>query len=208
MSWVGKENLQRTMILYFLLIMFASLLVGIEFILDIQKPELKETLLTNFTLYAQNKISLSEVFLPVEILRNKAVIMFVIIMCVMIIMFTMFINNITEPLQHMIEVSKKISEGDLTQNITIHSKNELAELGNVINEMSSNLQEITLLSKNVCSACNDVADRADAILREPQYNKESYRTFLQRSTLLKNDAEVLSEFIDCFEFYSIDHHDQ
>lgn len=44
MQTKAKHSLQRTMIIYFLLIGFASLLVGVEFIVDTHGQELKDEL--------------------------------------------------------------------------------------------------------------------------------------------------------------------
>jgi methyl-accepting chemotaxis protein len=75
-----------------------------------------------------------------------------IMMFVVVIILTMFIKNITEPLQHMIEVSREISKGDLSRTIIIPANNEIAELGSVINDLASNLQEMILLSEDMCHA--------------------------------------------------------
>jgi len=162
LNWF-KDNLQHTMSVYFTLIILASLLVGIEFILDIQDEQLKQHLLSNITDYNQQKITLEQAFEPLVKLRNQAILMFIIIMAVMVIIFKMFMSNITAPLQHMIEVSKKISQGDLTQTIEIQEKNELSELGNTINEMSTNLQEISLLTKNIGHQYNHLFDKAQVV---------------------------------------------
>jgi nitrogen fixation/metabolism regulation signal transduction histidine kinase len=101
-------------------------------------------------------------------MRSKAMLMVIIIMSVMLIVLTMFIKNITEPLQHMIRVSEKISSGDLRQTIRIDARNELSHLGMVINEMASNLQEITMLSKRMCAGGHNFVQNAvnDRVLKE------------------------------------------
>ena len=201
-----ENNLQRTMIIYFLLIGFASLLVGVEFIADTQSGELKETLLDNFSKYADNEISADAVFAPIVKLRNKAILMVAIILVVMIIILTMFIKNITEPLQHMIEVSRKISKGDLSQTVTINSQNELAQLGNVINEMSSNLQEITLLSRNLCKSGQIFTAKASNLLNKADI--DANRIALQEEfEMLESEVAMLTEVIDYFNFYTVERSD-
>ncbi len=48
------------MIIYFLLIGFASLLVGIEFLLETHGPTLKEKLISNFKKNSMNQILVLE----------------------------------------------------------------------------------------------------------------------------------------------------
>ena len=199
-----KNNLQLTMIIYFLLIGFASLLVGVEFIADTQSGALKETLLDNFSKYANQEISADAVFAPIVKLRNKAILMVAIILVVMIIILTMFIKNITEPLQHMIEVSRKISKGDLSQTVSIDSQNELAQLGNVINEMSSNLQEITLLSQNLCESGQAFTTKASSLLNEADIDADSIVQLKEEVVLLESEMGMLTEVIDYFNFYTVE----
>ncbi len=191
------------MIIYFLLVGFASTLVGIEFIKDTNDPALKMALLSNIKSHSKGEMSIEEAFRPIDRLRNKAILMIFIILFVMIIVLTMFIKNITEPLQHMIEVSGKISTGDLSMTIHIHSDNELSELGNVINEMSSNLQEIILLSKNMCRSGQDFVKNALEILKEDAMTLEKAALMQKEVEYLKNELDILEEIIEYFNFYTI-----
>ncbi|MDM8547954.1 HAMP domain-containing protein [Candidatus Venteria ishoeyi] len=202
MKFLFKDNLKHTMGFYFLLIILASLLVGIEFILDIQDAQLKQALLKNILEYSQQKISFEQAFEPLVELRNKAILMFIIIMAIMIIMSNMFISNITNPLQHMIEVSKKISEGDLTQTIEIDEKNELSELGGVINEMSANLQEISLLSKNVASCYHQLFNDSEILNEKSNYTHEEIQQLIKEILQVNNNFALLDSFIQCFNFSS------
>ena len=200
---ITKNNLQRTMIIYFLLIGFASMLVGVEFIVDTQSGELRETLLSNFSQYTRGDIGQEAVFTPIVKLRNKAILMVAIILVVMIIILTMFIKNITEPLQHMIEVSQSISKGDLSRTVSIDSQNELAQLGNVINEMSSNLQEITLLSQNLCQSGQEFTHQAAKILEAPELDDTRLEQLKEEVERLESEIIMLTDVIEYFNFYSV-----
>jgi len=199
-----KENLQRSMIIYFLLIVSASLLVTIEFVIDVQSVDLKNTLLENFSQFSMDKITQSQVFEPIEKLRNKAILMIVIIMYVTIIVLMMLIKNITGPLQHMIEISGKISEGDLTQSIHIDSGNELAQLGGVINEMSSNLQEVTLLSQNMSANGGVCIENVRNLLASGEVTEKNTAEILNELEQLQMDFEMLKDFTECFNLFEVD----
>lgn len=204
MKPLKKENLQRTMIIYFLLIVCASLLVTIEFVFDVQSPELKQTLLTNFQQYAAQEMTKDQVFAPIADLRNKAILMIAIIMYVTIIVLTMLTKNITSPLQHMIDVSQQISEGDLTQSIQISSNNELAQLGKVINEMASNLQEVTVLSQNMSSTGTECLENVRALLVTGEITEENSSKVLEELEQLQMSFEMLQEFTECFRLYEVE----
>jgi methyl-accepting chemotaxis protein len=190
------------MLVYFLLIGVASLFVSFEFIIDTQSRELRYELLNNFEDYSKDKIQVEEVFKPIEKIKNKAVLMVVIIMVVIIIVLTMFTKNITEPLQHMIEKAKKLATGDLRQTIEIQTNNELAELGNVINELSSNLQETTLLAKNICSVGADSIGRSKDILAKEDLGPDDRAEIDRELDKLAHELDSLGSLVNCFHFYS------
>ncbi|MCK5728559.1 MAG: HAMP domain-containing protein [Methylococcales bacterium] len=203
MSLKNKDNLQRTMIMYFMLIVCAALLVTVEFVFDVQSVDLKNILLENFKKLASEDITKLDVFEPLEVLRNKAIIMIGIIMFVTIIVLTMLIKNITGPLQHMIDLSKKISDGDLTQTIDIDSNNELSQLGGVINEMSTNLQEVTMISKNMSDTGERCISHVRELLAEDVTHSKKTAEILIELEQLQDDFETLKFFTECFQLKGI-----
>ncbi|MCK5872676.1 MAG: HAMP domain-containing protein [Methylococcales bacterium] len=204
MSVKNKDNLQRTMIMYFMLIVCAALLVTVEFVFDVQSIDLKNILLENFKKLANGDITKLDVFEPLVILRNKAMLMIGIIMFVTIIVLTMLIKNITGPLQHMIDLSKQISDGDLTQTINIDSNNELSQLGGVINEMSTNLQEVTMISKNMSDTGERCISHVRELLTEDVTHSEKTAEILSELEQLQDDFETLKFFTECFQLKGLD----
>jgi methyl-accepting chemotaxis protein len=208
----SKYSLQRTMIIYFLLIGFAALLVGIEFVAETSSSHLNGELRANLSAFAGGSLSADETLSPIQHLRSKALLMVAIILFVIIIVLTMFIKHITEPLQHMIDVSRAISRGDLRRTIRVHSHNELSQLGDVINEMSSNLQEITLMSRNLCTAARGYLATASAAL-EAESSAEFSGGLLARDSdtplrttlaALKNEIDTMADMVEYFNFYTLD----
>lgn len=204
MTTVSRYSLQRTMIIYFLLIGFASMLVGIEFWADFHSGTLKSEILQNLGQYDHEELNPESLFAPIDRLRSKAILMVAIIMVVMLIVLTMFIKNITEPLQHMIKLSQKISSGDLSQTIQIEANNELADLGHVINEMASNLQEIILLSQRMCT--NGQAYVSDALMQLNQegFDRQNKVKLKESIHSLENELSTLGDVIAYFNFYTFD----
>lgn len=196
--------LQRTMIIYFLLIGFAALLVTSEFVLDTHSTELKQALNRNFQQYANGELAQEQVYDPLVRIRNKAMMMVGVILAVVVIVLTMFIKTITEPLQHMVEVSKAISGGDLSQTTGVETRNELSQLSTAIDDMSTNLQEIIMLSRSVCDSAGRVtANTIDLIGKEHLTVAESVA--VQRQVLrLESELTMLGQVIDYFKLYSVD----
>lgn len=193
MAETNRYSLKRTMMVYFLLIGVASLFVSFEFIADTNSQELRQGLIDNFQQYSQSEMIIDDVFQPIDKIRNKAILMFT--------------KNITEPLQHMIEVAKKLATGDLRQTITIQSGNELAELGNVINELSSNLQETTLLTKNICMTGHRSISKIQDILTRKTITREDKEMIRTELDKLQHEIGSLDNLVNYFRFYSTEHND-
>jgi len=207
MKSTATYTLQRTMIVYFLLIGFAAFMVGIEFLVDTHQTELRNTLLANFEQFTAGAIDQSDLFAPVDKLGNKALLMIGVIVAVVVIVLTMFIKNITEPLQHMIEEAGEISAGNLSRTISIQSENELAELGNLINDMSSNLQEMLLLTGNTCRPAMKAAAGISRALESDHIDPSDLPAMRQQVQRISTELEGLCDIIDYFSFYRIDEPD-
>lgn len=199
-----KYTLQRTMIIYFLLVGFASLLVGVEFVAETHGRDLRSDWLAQIEQQDDQGLDRDAVFQPLERLRNKALLMIGIIMSVMVIVLTMFIKNITEPLQHMIEKARGISRGDLSQTIRIEADNELADLGGVINEMASNLQEIIHLSRNTCTSGGEAVLQARQLLARDTLAPADIDSVRAHLGHLEDELTALNELVGCFKFYAIE----
>jgi HAMP domain-containing protein len=200
----SRYSLQRTMIIYFLLIGFASMLVGIEFWADFSGGTLKSEIWQHLDQYAHHQISREQVLAPIDRLRSKAILMVAIVMVVMLIVLTMFIKNITEPLQHMIQLSRKISAGDLSQTVRVDANNELADLGHVINEMASNLQEIILLSQQICINGRVHMDNALAQLGPSDLDSHTTDELRKAIGSLRDELSTMGDMMAYFSFYTFD----
>jgi methyl-accepting chemotaxis protein len=115
----------------------------------------------------------------------------------------MLIRNITGPLQHMIDLSQKISEGDLTQTIKIASSNELSQLGGVINEMSTNLQEVTMIAKNMSETGEHCISHVRTLLADNTHQTEKTEEILTELEQLQEDFDTLKFFTECFQLKGI-----
>lgn len=136
-------TLERKMLSYFGLIAAASLLITFEFVWAIRAatPELEA--------FTQSPAGFSNAGLGVidalKSLQNKALLMCVVQAVVTLIVLIMFMRRITGPLQEMVESSRAISDGDLSQTIRVRSRDEIGLLGDTINGLTSNIQEIVAL---------------------------------------------------------------
>ena len=204
MNEKNAYSLQRTMIIYFLLIGFAALLVASEFVLDTNSPALKQELTHNFRQHDSGKLAQDQVYDPLVRIRNKAMMMVGVILAVVVIVLTMFIKTITEPLQHMVEVSKAISAGDLSRTTGVETRNELSQLSAGIDDMSTNLQEIIMLSRSVCNSASRVTASTMALMTKAREGSGDVKAMADQLTRLESELAMLKQVIEFFKLYSVD----
>ena len=138
-----QSSLERKMLSYFGLIAAASLLITVEFVYAIQAATPGPEALSPAS--ADSSTAIAMVVNSLHSLRGKALLMCVVQAVVTLIVLIMFMRRITGPLQHMVETSRLISEGDLSQTVRIRTPDEIGLLGETINGLASNIQELVAL---------------------------------------------------------------
>jgi methyl-accepting chemotaxis protein len=123
---------------------------------------------------------------------------------VVVIVLTMFIKTITEPLQHMVEVSKAISAGDLSRTTGVESRNELSQLSAGIDDMSTNLQEIIMLSRSVCNSASRVTANTMALMSKTCEGSGDVKAMADQLARLESELAMLKQVIEFFKLYSVD----
>ena len=194
-----KGSLQRTMIIYFLMISLASLMIVAEFVYDTQSRALRIELTHNFDKLHGGRIQAAAALEPIRTLRDKAIVMVILFLVVVLILLTMFIKNISEPLQHMIETCRLVSAGDLSRTVEIRADNELAELGGTVNDLTSNLQEMILLSSAMCARVEEF----ETVLNSPENDRKKVEILRDRLNLLRSDAGLINDIVKNCKFYGI-----
>jgi methyl-accepting chemotaxis protein len=137
-----RSSLERQMLSYFGLIAFASLLITVEFVWALQ------TAMSQLAAVTEASPGLNPGAVALKVLaglRNKAFVMCVVQIAVTLIVLIMLIRRITGPLQRMIDQAKAICDGDLSRSIKTHRRDEIGLLGETINGLTSNIQEIVAL---------------------------------------------------------------
>ena len=76
----------------------------------------------------------------IQTVRDQGIVVANVAVLVGLILALLFSRSITDPLQDMVKATQRVSEGDLTQPVEIHSGDELATLGEHFNQMTARLQ--------------------------------------------------------------------
>lgn len=145
-----RSTLERQMLTYFGLIAAASLLITVEFVWAIQTAISETGALTHASPEAE--LTGAVVLKVLGVLRNKAFLMCVVQAVVTLVVLVMLMRKITGPLQQMVEQARMICEGDLSRTVEICRQDEIGLLGETINALTSNIQEIVAFGLTTDSA--------------------------------------------------------
>ncbi len=186
-----RSSLERKMLSYFGLIAAASLLITLEFVWAIREATPQPMAAARIS--ESPSSALDAVRHRMETLRGKAVLMCVVQATVTLIVLIMFMRRITGPLQQMVEEAEVISDGDLSRTIQVRTRDEIGLIGETINGLTSNIQEIVALSLST-----------EASIRQPLATLKDRLTNDAESQALLDDIEArLDSFKDIAEGFKL-----
>jgi len=193
------QKLETFLLNYFLLIAIAAMMIGVEFYFEMSKPGLQQEICASPTVINEIvNLTPDNESAALSNLRNKIVVMFGVLTIVMAIVMMMFVKNITRALQRTLDTAELINDGDLSQVIKIETHDEVGQLGIVINELTSNFQEI---ASSTAGMINAIESRIEALSKTLDDNDtESARQI----TLIKRELDSLHAFIDSFNLLETD----
>ena len=194
------QKLELFLLNYFFLIAIAAMMIGVEFYFEMSKPGLKQDICATQTVINDHtEIEVTGTDSPaLSNLRNKIVVMFGVLTIVMAIVMMMFVKNITHPLQRTLDTAKLINDGDLSQVIKIESNDEVGQLGIVINELTSNFQEIATSTSVMINALESRIETLSSLVEDDVPGSA------KQIALIRQDLDALRAFVDSFNLLQTD----
>jgi methyl-accepting chemotaxis protein len=134
-----RSSLERQMLTYFGFIAAAALLITVEFVWAVRVIVTETEHLMPMPDVAAGT---GHVISVLGALQNKVILMGAVQAVVTLIILVMLIRRITGPLQHMVDQSRLISDGDLSRTVHIYRNDEIGLLAETINGLTANIHEI------------------------------------------------------------------
>jgi len=229
------SRMKKKLMLYFILVAIVSLSVSGEIILEVSSAKIEKQITHNFFLELQklpptvkaeeieDKIDAGKVFFPIYDLRNRMLLLLLVVFGCIVGAFFMFIKDIVAPMDGMVEATKKLAEGDLTVEVPVISEDEIGQIGGLINEMNAKLldminqvkQDISRHKDKVTVAQNMMSDimtetKSGEIIEHKRMRVSEFREMLKLvgdvSSLLEMmtaDLTSLETFVNMYKTYKI-----
>ncbi len=151
-----SSRLRRKLTLYFILISIVSISVSAEIIFEFSSGRLQNEIRKNFITYSEKTLSKeSAKFInqkgladavgePIASLRNRMILLLLVVFASIIGAFIMFTRDIVSPMHGIVEATKKIADGDLTITVPVMTDDEIGQIAMLINHMNVNLQDMIM----------------------------------------------------------------
>ncbi|MFC4401646.1 methyl-accepting chemotaxis protein [Gracilibacillus xinjiangensis] len=112
------------------------------------------------------------------------------------------IRSISQPLRSLTSSVKKISEGDLTETLTVESKDEVGQLVSGVKEMQNSLrkiiQSVATASENLTGQSEELTHSAHEVKTGTQQIATTMQELASGSETQANNASDLSSVMDTF----------
>jgi len=132
--------------------------------------------------------------------RNRMIVLLgITIVCFGTIIY-LFVRKVATPLNTVAYAAKEISRGNLTVTVPSPRRHEVGELGQIVNEVAANFQEILLLTGTTVGNANSALHRMEELMRS-QSGLDSEGRVYEHIQAMKQDLEMLAAVVKNFQFY-------
>ena len=199
------SKLKKKLLIYFILIAFVSLMVGLEMVWEVGEPKLLDQIAANITKInpdIQLTESVSEkIFKPMRELQVRMMILLLIVGMSISVTLLIFIKNIANPLDDMVTAAKELREGNLSATVPVMSDDEIGQLGDCFNDLAVNLQEVLLF---VGAVDHDMTQILEAIEQNrPEAHDEKHQELNIQLDLMAEKRDELKEMVQAFDYYNV-----
>ncbi|GEM_PF-1469317 len=204
-------NLRKKLLIYFLLIVFVSISISLELIWEAGETKLKDELKSGVITEAPegevreavSAIDYDQAFKSLRRLQIRMVIILAIVIFAVVLTLYFFIKDVADPLDEMVKTAKEVSKGNLGRTVPVYSKDEIGQLGSVINDITADFQEVLLMVGKISLSASDATDiihNKVEVLKEKKISGDIQKQL----SILYKDISELKSLVESFSFYHID----
>ena len=229
------SRLKKKLLLYFLLISIVSISVSAEIILEFSSPRFKETIEKNY--YSElaktlpqkdidkikSSINKKKVFNPIYDLRDRMILLLLVVSFSIIGAFFLFTKDIVDPMDGMVAATKQIVDGDLTVKVPVMTEDEIGQIGSLINNMNEKLldmivqvkQDLNRHKDKIMAASHLITEiinnnKAEDIIEHKKMRVGDFKNMIKLGEdvialleIMTTDLTSLQTFINMYKTYSL-----
>jgi nitrogen fixation/metabolism regulation signal transduction histidine kinase len=112
----------------------------------------------------------------------------------------LFIRKVAVPIQGVAHAASEIARGNLAVSVPSAIRHEVGDLGQFVNDMAANFQEVLLLTGTTVGNATGSLERIEDLLKS-EANPEPKAQLQEHVNSVKRDVESLGSVLKSFKFY-------
>ncbi len=193
--------------IYCFLVFFIILMAGIELISEVRRSRLQEQIVESITsrsLEHDNSLwNMSEAGRILQRLQNRVILVVaVLFLCVVASMF-LFYRNFIRPVDEIGKAVYKMANGHLDSMVPVCSGGEIGKIGELINDLAINLQEILLHVWNHTGQDIVLLDRIVKVCGTKSGGNGIPDEIKNDLRIVRQDIEDMQNMVKAFDYYNI-----
>ena len=133
--------------------------------------------------------SLFEVF---NVFQMRMILLLAVVTASIVGAFFMFAREIVAPMEGMVAATKKIADGDLSATVPVKSNDEIGQIGNLINDMSVNLQEMIIQIRQESKRLREKITQANEKVTKSLHTEELTKAIEEKRIRLTDLKTIIS----------------
>lgn len=198
------SKMKKKLLIYFLMISFISLVVGLEMIWEVGEPKqierISNAMVEQFPGIEINAYQSEKIFEPIKVLQLRMLGLLLIVGACIAVTLGVFIKKIANPLDEMIIAAKQVRDGNLSVTVPVVSKDEIGQLGDIFNDLSVNLQEVLLF---VAAVDSDLTDIINEIHKNRPVESEENKKLNEQIDLMSTKLDEIKDMVQSFNYYNV-----
>jgi len=199
-------DFRKKYLIYFIPVIFIILLLGIELIYELGSDGLNKKIVES--IYSQfpdqaNNPDMTEVKNILKSLHVRAIMVVSILFLCFGVSAILFYRNFVKPVDKMAKGARRMAGGHLDKLIQVSSDNEITKIGELINDLAINMQEILLHVWNHTAQDIVLLDRIVKVCGTksggngiPEEIKDDFR-------IVRQDIEDMQNMVKAFDYYNV-----
>jgi len=185
--------------IYVCIIVFCSLVLGVEFLIDSKDKELYRQEKTGYRGQHPGETGGGEAMVPVDEIRKKVILLIAIQSLVTGVVLVLFVKKITIPLRRMFDITADMARGDFKNPIPVYINDEIGKLGWFINDVVSDFGEVLGHVRVTGHRC---AERIDSM--KAAFESGNREVVLAEMNGISEDMEQLDDMTRDFNLARVD----
>jgi len=205
-AFFNISNLRKRLLIYFALVVFVTFSVGAQLLYEIGSRRLNNqitaSIVQQLSEHEKNRFDINKVRNVLKRLQYRMILIMGIVMICVIATMIVFTRNIIEPLDLIGKAAKKIADGHLNETVPVRNQDEIGNIGELINDLAANLQEILL---HVWNHTDDDIVLLDHICEEVNSSKDNglSKKVKQELAFVRQDITDMQDMVKAFDYYNI-----